>query len=188
MRICEVMGCDREHLARGMCSMHYKRWQVYRETFPGTPPDKKRKRSENIGKKCSIASCDRDAKRRGLCLGHYQRFMSHGETFPQTPLIVRHGRHINSTGYAVIGAKGHPNGNAAGAIMEHIKIMSDYIGRPLRKGETVHHKNGIRDNNEIQNLELWSGNHPRGSRVSDLIDFANEVISKYGSNPEKWRC
>jgi hypothetical protein len=77
---------------------------------------------------------------------------------------------IDSSGYKTITRKGHPNQmDGRGRIREHILVMSDYLGRPLIKGENVHHKNGIRDDNRIENLELWSTSQPPGQRVEDKI-------------------
>lgn len=85
-------------------------------------------------------------------------------------------------GYFVLyGHRDHPNSaKATGHIHEHVFVMSNHLGRPLRKGETVHHKNGIRNDNRIENLELWSHSHPYGQRVEDLKQFAADIISKYG--------
>lgn len=88
--------------------------------------------------------------------------------------------HKEKQGYRFINKMRHPNASKSGRIYEHIFIMSEYLGRPLIKGETVHHKNGIRDDNRIENLELWSSSHPGGQRVKDKIDWCLEFLSKYG--------
>jgi len=87
---------------------------------------------------------------------------------------------ITSSGYKYICVKGHPNSDKIGKILEHKYVMSQHLGRPLRKGETVHHKNGIRDDNRIENLELWNNNHGNGQRVEDKLKWCKEFLEQYG--------
>lgn len=83
-------------------------------------------------------------------------------------------------GYKQLLLKNHPNSAKSGYVMEHVVVMSNHLQRPLRKGETVHHKNGIRHDNRIENLELWSYSHPFGQRVEDKIDWCKEFLEQYG--------
>lgn len=59
--------------------------------------------------------------------------------------------------------------------------MEAAIGRPLGDDETVHHKNGMRDDNRLENLELWSSVHPKGQRVENLVAFARLILATYVS-------
>ncbi len=60
--------------------------------------------------------------------------------------------------------------------------MADHLERELLSSETVHHKRE-KTNNNIENLELWSSSHPTGQRVSDLIEWAEELLRLYA--PER---
>lgn len=62
-------------------------------------------------------------------------------------------------------------------VRQHRLVMERKLGRHLEKGESVHHKNGKRDDNTPDNLELIVGSHFSGKRVKDLQDKTVEHLS-----------
>ncbi len=74
-------------------------------------------------------------------------------------------RKKQASGYVTIGGK-----------LEHRVVMERMLGRPLVKGENVHHINGQRDDNRPENLELWIKPQPTGIRARDLV---KEVVDLY---------
>lgn len=65
-------------------------------------------------------------------------------------------------------------------VKEHRMIMENYLGRPLLKNENVHHRNGVRTDNRIENLELWTTSQPKGQRVTEKVKWAKEILALYG--------
>lgn len=83
------------------------------------------------------------------------------------------GKYKHGNGYIIVTL---PGGARA---LEHRLVMEEVLGRKLTNEEEVHHKNGVRGDNDPSNLELWSGSHPPGQRVVDLLEWAHEIIEKY---------
>lgn len=92
---------------------------------------------------------------------------------------VKGSGYITLQGYKILSRR-HPNSSKRGQILEHKLLMSNHIGRPLYDHETVHHKNGVRNDNRLENLELWSSSHPPGQRIEDKIQWAKEFLEQYG--------
>jgi hypothetical protein len=83
--------------------------------------------------------------------------------FPTTKEGERHyawkGRLVDKDGYVLIHVKGHPNGRKhTPYVLEHRLVMEEFLGRHLLPDEVVHHINGVKDDNRIENLQLFENN------------------------------
>mgnify|MGYP001589666611 FL=1 len=66
------------------------------------------------------------------------------------------GKTINSQGYLLVKAPSHPFAENRGYVREHRIVMEKHIGRFLDPSEDIHHINGIKIDNRIENLQIIS--------------------------------
>lgn len=104
----------------------------------------------------------------------------------QNPLFK--GRTKNRQGYIVIRGELVPEAyksmiRRGDSVLEHRLVMAQHLGRPLNDWEVVHHKNGVKDDNRIENLELHSKDTHHGITVVEHKEIArlrreNEALKK----------
>lgn len=163
--LCGVDGCDREVLAKGYCGLHYSRMALRGEVGDAAAvPRMSRDRP------CEVDGCDGKVIAKGLCSTHNARKRKHGD-----PGTVLRRRRLDGEGYLT--PDGYWKLNTGGRTgYEHRIVMEKMLGRPLTETESCHHKNGQRDDNRPENLELWDGAQPSGQRVSDKVSWMLEYL------------
>lgn len=175
LRICSVPGCTDNAKAKDMCEMHYNR---ARRGRPLTPP---RGRVKTTDGTCSLDGCFSDYYASGFCKLHYGRAKT-GKPLERAEPARR--RHLKSGYVTAYVGKRYPSAKKNGYMLEHRYVMERYLGRHLLPEENVHHKNGVRHDNRLENLELWVTSQPSGQRPADLVAWAHQVIERYASLPE----
>lgn len=174
---CSVDGCEKPVLAKGLCSAHYCRNKKWGSPTGGLPERPRRPEA------CTVDGCDGLHYSLGYCAAHYQRHrrgdalnVAVARRQPRTPDRVV----TDSNGYQIFFDPNHPLAAANGYVYVHRDVMMKMLGRPLREGENVHHRDGNRSRNDPDNLELWLRPQPWGQRVEDNVAHAYEILAIYG--------
>lgn len=176
-KACSVDGCKNRAQGLGYCGTHYDRFKKY-----GDPLGIAEKRT---GGECSTPGCSGVVKAKGLCGNCYARLKKRGTVKYSDKHMRRFEKVIDSNGYVMVPDPLHPNARKSKRVPEHRLVMSQYLGRPLRENENVHHKNGNRQDNRIENLELWVVTQPSGQRPQDLMKWAREILKAYAPDETK---
>ncbi len=124
---------------------------------------------------CSVDGCDSFVrnKKTGFCNLHYGRWKKHG-----APGEAERRQAVNGSG--TVDGQGYRKFHKDGKVfLEHRMVMSLHLGRELLPEENVHHINGVRLDNRIENLELWSKAQPAGQRVIDKTAWAIKWLTTY---------
>ena len=90
-------------------------------------------------------------------------------------------------GYVLTYRPDSPEAQGTGWALEHRVVMATELGHALPAGSTVHHRNGVRDDNRPVNLEVRAGSHGQGQSVPDLLDWARELIATWAPDEARLR-
>jgi hypothetical protein len=90
------------------------------------------------------------------------------------------GRYVTPQGYVRVRTE---RVGAERWMLEHRLVMEVQLQRALYPDETVHHKDLDKTNNSPSNLELWTGSHPTGRRVEDVVAWCREMLARYDPVP-----
>lgn len=172
-RICSFDECTNKLRARGLCSSHLDQLARGKKLTPLLGPHGRRY------EQCTFPGCRKKHHAGGLCRGHHTQ-RKRGQ--PLRPLGGK-GFWIDQKGYVWIKCPEpeHPNAQSRrGWIAEHVWVMSQLLGRPLRRGESVHHVNNIKHDNRPDNLQLWHTHQPKGASVEETVRWARWFLKEYG--------
>jgi hypothetical protein len=169
--VCAREGCDRPTEAAGLCQTHYRRQREQRA----------REESADGGERsCSVIDCQRPRHTRGYCGIHaYRAERGLDLTAPIKSYEPRVKRPVGSEYHRDNDGYVREKALDGRWIMQHRLRMEERLGRPLLSHESVHHRNGDRKDNALENLELWSSSHPSGQRVEDKVAWAIELLKLY---------
>lgn len=189
---CKAPNCSLLATSRGLCRKHYMReWNKEKRlekapvcNWPGCTNKTGGKgpaiRCLEHRRLCAVMErgviCGKTCTKSNTCAVHYNRMNIYGSydkpvhDRPEVKWSLSpHGYLIRTV--VTDGKKDYQ--------IQHRMVMEDHLGRKLLPVENVHHRNGDRADNRIENLEIWNTSQPAGQRVGDKIAYAKEILALY---------
>lgn len=197
---CLVGDCQRRPKGRGLCTMHYQQWESGVELGVDVPDRGHEKQTSSYEDSiCTVEGCTKRPINRWMCNQHALQRQAGiiDEDGNQLRDLMPRGRRPKDwrkelAGYILVRApKGHPGARHDGSIYEHRLVMEEHLGRVVYPEEVVHHINGVRDDNRIENLQLRRSRAEHGhghERIEDVmhaLDVLEKLINKGMSNGEE---
>jgi len=93
------------------------------------------------------------------------------------------GGRIIRNGYIKIYKPDHPYCNDLGYVMEHRLVMEEHLGRYLTPEEVVHHRNGVKNDNRLENLELLTDSQHKSYHV---IGRRDQLTGKFKKGSDRF--
>lgn len=97
---------------------------------------------------------------------------------------------LNNDGYVMIYEPDHPKAIGGGWVLEHRFVVEQYLGQILGRDEHVHHINGVKHDNRLENLEVMDGNdHARLSsqEYRDGVEAMKADLVRYRTELARYR-
>ena len=177
---CCVAECEKPKAARGMCNTHYRQFKRGARDANGVPLRKVRpKRPDNsLPLPCKVQLCTTPASGRHFCDTHKSQCRagiidSDGNPLRERRRKIGTRRTVTPKGYVKLYRPENETADMNGYVWEHRVVMGESLSRHLRSHEIVHHVNGIREDNRLENLEQrCTATHEPGHDIemSDAVE------------------